>query len=160
MPGADYVEERDLIGRPLRAAAAPLPSLLMAVRDAAGAERSDVPEAWRRVIRAHLTRRDYEVLAPLATRVPTVFPTSLVPFPDGPTQSLKDALERLVAAEDDLTREIHECLDGGSAGDWREPARDPRRWVRGLVLALARARAGFPPISQAGRQPPAAGLPP
>ena len=55
----EYIEESDLIARPLRVSVAPLHSLLMALRDAAGAERSGTPEAWRRVIRSHLTARDY-----------------------------------------------------------------------------------------------------
>ena len=58
MPGVEYVDERDLVARPMRVACAPVHSLLMALRDAAGAERSGTPEAWRRVIRAHLTRRE------------------------------------------------------------------------------------------------------
>jgi DNA-binding transcriptional ArsR family regulator len=158
MTSVEYVEERDLTGRPLHVAAAPLASVLMAVRDAAGAERSDTPEAWRRVIRAHLTHRDYEVLAPLATSEPTLVPSSLVPFPGPSGQTFKDALEQIVAAEDALVREIDECMVAGSAGDWREPARHPRRWVRGLVLALARAWSGFRPIWLAGQEGVAAEL--
>ena len=149
MASVEYVEERDLVRRPLRPAAAPLPSLLMALRDAAGAERSDTPEAWRRVIRAHLTRADYEVLAPLATPRPTFVPSALVPVPDARSQPLTEALERLVAAEEVLAGEIDDCLAASSAGDWRGPARDPRRWVRGLVLALARAWSGFRPVWEA-----------
>jgi DNA-binding transcriptional ArsR family regulator len=129
-----------------------VPSLFMALRDAAGAQRSDTPEAWCRVIRAHLTGRDYEVLAPLGTPAPTLVPSSLVPCPDGASQTLRDALERLVGADGVLAREIHECVDAGGAGDWREPARDPDRWVRGLVVALTHAWAGFRPIWQAGRR--------
>jgi DNA-binding transcriptional ArsR family regulator len=144
----EYLEERDLVARPLRIAAAPVHSLLMATRDAAGAERAGTPEAWRRVIRAHLTRRDYEVLAPLATSRPTLVPSALVPLPEPPAQTLKDGLEQLVAAEDALSGEIHECMEAGGAGDWREPARDPRRWIRGLALAMTRAWAGFRPIWQ------------
>jgi DNA-binding transcriptional ArsR family regulator len=155
MSTADYVEERDLVARPLRVVDAPLGSLLMAVRDAAGADRAGTPEAWRRVIRAHLTRRDYEVLAPMATRRPTVFPSSLVPLPDGPAQTLPEALEQIVAVEDALAGEMQECVDAG-AGYWREPARDPRGWARGYVLALAHAWLGFRPIWEAGRQPLAA----
>jgi DNA-binding MarR family transcriptional regulator len=151
MSTADYVEERDLVARPLRVADAPLGSLLMAVRDAAGADRAGTPEAWRRVIRSHLTRRDYDVLAPMATRRPTVFPSSLVPLPDGPAQTLPEALEQILAAEDLLAGEMQECVDAG-AGYWREPARDPRGWVRGYVLALARAWPGFRPIWTAGRR--------
>lgn len=149
MPGVSYLEERDLVAQPLRAAPAPMCSLLMAVRDAAGAERSDTPEAWRRVLRAHLTNRDYRVLAPLATPRPTQVPSALLGFG---AATLADAFEQLIAAEDELAREIHECLGPDSAGDWREPARDPRAWVRGVVLALARAWSGFRPIWEAGRQ--------
>ena len=152
MPGIEYVQERDLVARPMRVASAPVHSLLMAVRDAAGAERSHTPEAWRRVIRAHLTRRDHEVLAPLATPRPTLMPSSLVPFPTGAAQPLRDALEQIVAADDALTAEIDECMGAGGAGDWRAPSRDPRRWVRGLALALTHAWAGFRPIWQAGQE--------
>jgi DNA-binding transcriptional ArsR family regulator len=150
MPGAEYVEERDIVARPLRVAAAPIHSLLMATRDAAGAERAGTPEAWRRVIRAHLTRSDYEVLAPLSTPRPTLVPSALVPFPRERSQSVKNALERIVA-DDTLAADIDECMGTDADGDWREPARDPRRWVRGLALAMTRAWAGFRPIWQAGQ---------
>jgi DNA-binding transcriptional ArsR family regulator len=152
MTGVEYVEESDLVARPLRVAAAPLHSLLMATRDAAGAERAGTPEAWRRVIRAHLTRGDYEVLAPLATPRPTLVPSALVPFPDHGTQTLKEALDQIVSSGDALAADIDECMGAAAAGDWRDPARDPRRWVRGLALALARAWAGFRPIWQAGQE--------
>jgi DNA-binding transcriptional ArsR family regulator len=151
MPGVEYVEERDIVARPLRVAAAPIHSLLMATRDATGAERAGTPEAWRRVIRAHLTRADYEVLAPLSTPRPTLVPSALVPFPGERSQSLKAALERIVA-DDTLGADIDECIGADAAGDWREPARDPRRWVRGLALAMTRAWAGFRPIWQAGQE--------
>ena len=151
MPGVEYVEERDLITRPMRVAAAPVHSLLMATRDAAGAERAGTPEAWRRVIRAHLTRRDYEVLAPLSTPRPTLVPSALVPFPSNGSQSLKDALEQMVAAGS-LDAEIDECMGATAAGDWRDPARDPRRWIRGFALAMTRAWAGFRPIWEARRE--------
>jgi DNA-binding transcriptional ArsR family regulator len=152
MPGLEYVEERDLVSHPMRVAVAPVHSLLMATRDAAGAERAGTPEAWRRVIRAHLTRADYEVLAPLATPRPTLVPSALVPFPGNGSQSLKDALEEIVAADATLGVEIDECMCAPAAGDWRAPARDPRRWVRGLALAMTRAWAGFRPIWQAGQE--------
>src|SRR4051794_33305220 len=152
MPGIEYVEEHDLVARPMRIASAPAHSLLMALRDAAGAERAATPEAWRRVIRAHLTRRDYEVLAPLATPRPTLVPSALVPFPGNGSQSVKDALEQIVAAGEGLGSEIDECMSVPAAGDWRDPARDPRRWVRGLALAMTRAWAGFRPIWQAGQE--------
>jgi DNA-binding transcriptional ArsR family regulator len=144
----EYLEEADLVARPLRIAAAPVHSLLMALRDAAGAERAGTPEAWRRVIRTHLTQRDYEVLAPLSTSRPALVPSALVPFPEPAAQTLKDGLEQLVAAEDVLGGEIEECMDAGGAGDWRDAAGDPHRWVRGLALALTRAWAGFRPIWQ------------
>lgn len=151
MPGVEYVEERDLVARPLRVASAPVHSLLMALRDAAGAERAGTPEAWRRVIRAHLTRADYEVLAPLSTPRPTLVPSSLVPFPDNGSQSIREAIERMVAG-DALDAEIDECMGADAAGDWRGPARNPRRWARGLALAMTRAWAGFQPIWRAGNE--------
>lgn len=142
----EFLEEADLVARPLRIATAPMHSLLMAMRDAAGAERAGTPEAWRRVLRAHLTRRDYDVLAPLSTSRPTLVPSALSPLPEPPAQTLKDGLEQLVAAEDTLSSEIHECMAPGAAGDWRAPSRDPSRWVRGLALAMTRAWSGFRPI--------------
>ena len=147
----EYVEEADLIARPLRVSVAPLHSLLMALRDAAGAERSGTPEAWQRVIRSHLTARDYEVLAPLATPNPTLVPSALVPFPADGAQTLRDGLEQIVASDGALANEIGECLESGGTGDWREAARDPQRWVRGLALAMTRAWTGFRPIWQARR---------
>lgn len=141
----EYLEEADLVARPLRIAAAPLHSLLMALRDAAGADRSGTPEAWRRVIRAHLTPRDYELLAPLSTSRPTIVPSALVPFPGPAGQTLNDGIEQLVAAGDALSGEIDECLAAG-ARHWEHAARDPHRWVRGLALALTRAWSGFRPI--------------
>ena len=148
----EYLEESDLIARPLRVAPAPVHSLLMALRDAAGAERAGTPEAWGRLIRAHLTRRDYEVLAPLSTSRPTLVPSALVPLPEPGAQTLKDGLEQLVAGEDALGGEIQECLDAGGAGDWRDAAGDPHRWIRGLALALTRAWSGFRPIWQARQE--------
>jgi DNA-binding transcriptional ArsR family regulator len=151
MSSVDYIEEQDLVARPLRLAEAPLGSLLIAVRDAAGADRAGTPEAWRRVLRAHLTRRDYDVLAPLATREPTVFPSALIAHPDGPVQTLPEALKQIVAAEAELAEEMHECVEAGAV-QWSGPARDPRGWARGFVLALARAWPGFRPIWEAGRR--------
>src|SRR4051812_23405819 len=144
MNGIEYVEESDLVGRPLRVATAPLPSLMMALRDAAGAGRSDTPEAWCRVIRAHLTRRDHAVLAPLSTSQPTYVPSALVSW----AGTFTAALEELVAAEDTLGCEIQECLAADAAGDWREAAADPGRWLRSVVVALTHAWAGFRPIWQ------------
>jgi DNA-binding transcriptional ArsR family regulator len=142
----EYLEEADLVAQPLRIAAAPVHSLLMAMRDAAGAERAGTPEAWRRVIRAHLTHRDYEVLAPLSTSRPTLVPSALVPLPEPATQTLMEGLEQLVADADALGGEIEDCIQAGGAGDWCAPARDPHRWIRGLALAMTRAWAGFHPI--------------
>ena len=56
MTGGYYVDAEDLAGRPLPVAVAPLPSLMMALRDAAGAGRSDTPEPWCRIIRAQPIR--------------------------------------------------------------------------------------------------------
>src|SRR5690349_4611998 len=145
----EYLEESDLVARPLRVSLAPLHSLLMATRDAAGADRAGTPEAWRRVIRSHLTARDYEVLAPLSTSRPTLVPSGLVPCPANGSQTLRDGLERIVAADRAIGDEIAECLGAGGTGDWRGPARDPQRWVRGFALAMTRAWAGFRPIWQA-----------
>jgi DNA-binding transcriptional ArsR family regulator len=148
----EYLEEAELAARPLRVSAAPVHSLLMALRDAAGAERAGTPEAWRRVIRTHLTERDYEVLAPLSTSRPTLLPSALVPLPGPAGQTLKDGLEQMVAAGDSLGGEIDACVRSDGAGDWRRAARDPQRWVRGLALALTRAWSGFHPIWHVRRE--------
>src|SRR5829696_7844723 len=140
-----HLTEAELTARPLRVAAAPVHSLLMALRDAAGAERAATPETWRRVIRAHLSAGDYAILAPLSTPRPTMMPSALVPFPGPAEQTIKDGLEQLLASEDVLAAEIEDCRLSG-AGDWSQAARDPHRWVRGLALALSRAWAGFLPI--------------
>jgi DNA-binding transcriptional ArsR family regulator len=152
MGGVSYVEAEDLAARPLRFAAAPLCSLMAATRDAAGAVRSDTPEAWCRAIRAHLTGRDYEVLAPLSVSQPAFVPDAILPAAQPPGQPLKDALEQIVAAADDLVRDIESCRSQGPTGDWRVPAGDPQRWTRGLVLALARAWSGFRPIWESAQQ--------
>ena len=142
----EYIEGGELTAAPLRAATAPLFSLLVALRDVAGADRAGTPEPWRRAIRPYLTRRDHEVLAPLVTAGHVLVPNAILPFPDPPGQSLKDGLERIVAGEDDLLRDVESCRALGPTGDWRVPARDPKRWVRGFVLALAHAWRGFGPI--------------
>jgi len=146
MPGVEYIELRHLERRPLRVAVAPLFSLLMAARDAAGARRSGTPESWCRAIRAHLTGRDYETLAPLATAARVNVPDAILPFPAPPGESLRESFERIIAAEDSLVRDIHACVSSGRAGDWKAPSRDPRRWVRAFVVALARAWNGFEPV--------------
>jgi DNA-binding transcriptional ArsR family regulator len=137
-----YVEERELVSHRLRAEVAPLPSLLLAATDAARTERSGTPDAWRRVIRAHLTRRDHEALAPLAAPKPACIPSSLIVL--GPT--FEGAVEQLVAAADVLAGEIH-----GLDGVWREPARDPRRWLCALLVALTHAWSAFQPVWRAGQ---------
>ena len=148
MAGVTYVREAELRGRGLRIAASPYFSLFMAVRDAVGAGRSGTPEPWCDAIRAHLTRSDYEVLAPLATAQRTHAPDAILPFPHAAGQTLKEGLEQVVAAEDRLVRDIYACLELGPTGDWRRAAADPRRWVRGFALALAHAWSGFRPVWQ------------
>ena len=144
--GTAYLTEGQLESRPLRVAAAPVHSLLMALRDAAGAERAGTPESWRRIIRARLFPEDYEVLAPLSTSRPTLMPSALVPLPQPAAQTIKDGIEQLLAAEEALAAQIEDCRLAGGGGDWSDAARDPQRWVRGLALALSRAWAGFLPI--------------
>jgi DNA-binding transcriptional ArsR family regulator len=146
MPGVEYIELRHLDERPLQVAVAPIFSLLMAARDAAGARRSGTPESWCRAIRVQFSGRDYETLTPLATAARVNVPDAILPFPAPPGQSLKDSFERIIAGEESLVRDIHACVSSGRAGDWRQPARDPRRWVRSFVVALARAWNGFEPI--------------
>jgi DNA-binding MarR family transcriptional regulator len=148
MAGAYVVAGAELRGHALRVATSPYFSLFMALRDAAGAQRSGTPEPWCDAIRPHLTQRDHEVLAPLATAHWTYAPDAILPFPEQPGQTLEHGLEQILAAEDRLLGDIHECLELGRTGDWRPAARDPRRWLRGFVLAVARAWNGFRPVWQ------------
>jgi DNA-binding transcriptional ArsR family regulator len=146
MPGVEYIELRELDRRPLRVTVAPVFSVLAAARDAAGAGRAGTPEAWCRAIRVQFSGRDYETLTPLTTAARVNVPDAILPFPAPPGQSLKDSFERIIAGEESLVRDIHACVSSGRAGDWREPARNPRRWVRRFVITLARAWNGFEPI--------------
>ena len=148
MPGVEYIELRHLDQRRMGVAVAPVFSLLAAARDAAGACRGGTPESWCHAIRAQLTGRDYETLTPLITAARVNVPDAILPFPAPPGQPLKDSFERIIAAEDSLIRDIDACVSSGRAGDWSEPARNPRRWLRGFVVALARAWNGFEPIWQ------------
>jgi DNA-binding transcriptional ArsR family regulator len=148
VPQVSFIEMEEARRRPIRVAVSPLFSLFMATRDALGAERSGTPDPWCSAIRTHLTRRDHEVFAPLTTSEVVWVPDAILPYPEAPGQRLKDGLERIVAAEAELVRDIDSCVRAGRAGDWREPMRDPGRWVRSLVLALARAWHGFAPIWQ------------
>jgi DNA-binding transcriptional ArsR family regulator len=148
MPGVAYIEGDDLRRAPLRVAASPLLSLLMATRDALRADRSATPESWCAAIRPHLTAKDRDVFAPLAIAERAHVPDTVVPIPDPPGQTLKEGLERILASEDALIRDIDACTTLGRTADWRVPAHDPRRWVRGFVVAMARAWNGFAPIWQ------------
>src|SRR5215210_1292071 len=114
--GAAHLTEAELTARPLRVAAAPVHSLVMALRDAAGAERAATPETWRRVIRARLSPGDYAVMAPLSTPRPTMMPSALVPLPGPAEQTIKDGIEQVIASEDVLAAEIEDCrLSGATA---------------------------------------------
>lgn len=146
MSGVEYIAVSEADRLPLRVAVAPFFSLLMATRDAAGAQRSGTPDSWCRAIRAQLSDRDYTTLAPLSTPARVNVPDAIVPFPAPPGESLRDAFERIMADEDSLVRDMHACVASGRTGDWTGPARDPRRWVRGFIAALARAWNGFEPI--------------
>jgi DNA-binding transcriptional ArsR family regulator len=148
MEGVGYVQAAEIRTKRLHVAASPYFSLFMAARDAVGAGRSGTPDAWCSAIRMHLTRSDYEVLAPLATSGRTQAPDAIVPLPEPPGQTLKDSLEQILAAEDRLVREIYACAATGPTGDWSAAVRDPQRWVRAFVLALAHAWNGFRPIWQ------------
>jgi DNA-binding transcriptional ArsR family regulator len=148
MAGIEYIEADDVRGTALHVAIAPLLSVLTATRDAVGAQRSATPESWCSAIRVHLIRRDYEVLAPLTMAERALVPDAILQFPEPPGRPLKEALERVVASEERLMREISACLTGGPTGDWRQVVCDPQRWTRGFVMAMARAWNGFRPIWQ------------
>jgi DNA-binding transcriptional ArsR family regulator len=154
LPGVEYIEADEVRRRPFRVAVTPLPSLQGALVDTVNNGRKGTPHAWRRAIRTHLRDSDYETLAPFVSRRQTLVPDPLLGLTDPPGESLKDAIERMIATPDDaLLEEIAVCLDATGNTAWREPERDPRRWLRRYVASLLRAWKGFGPLwrqAQAG----------
>jgi DNA-binding transcriptional ArsR family regulator len=128
----EYIDAEDVDRRPFRVAIAPLPSLHVAVRDAAGAERAGTPVAWCEAIRAH--------------------PDPLIGLAGAPGESFKDGIERMVAMPlDDLAAEIAACSSATGNSAWRGAERDLRRWTRRYIATLLRAWKGFGPIWRQGR---------
>jgi DNA-binding transcriptional ArsR family regulator len=153
MTAVEYMRAEEARRRPFLVSVSPMASLFMATRDAVGARRSDTPEPWCEAIRAHLTRADHEAFAPLATSQVVFVPDALLPWNPAPMLPLKDALEQVVAVSDgQLARDIHATIASGPTGDWRSAEREPRRWVRRFVGALARAWTGFRPIWQQAQE--------
>lgn len=132
----------------------PLPSLQSALVDVVNDGRKGTPPAWRRAIRAHLRESDYETLAPFVTRGQTLVPDPLLGLTDPPGESLKDGIERMFATPvDDLLEEVVACGTATGSAAWREPERNPGRWLRRYIASLLRAWKGFGPVwrqAQAG----------
>jgi DNA-binding transcriptional ArsR family regulator len=148
----EYIEADDVRRRPFRAAIAPLPSLHIAVRDAAGADRAGTPPAWCAAIRAQLHPEDYETLAPLARPGPALVPDVLIGLAEAPGESFKDGIERMLASPlDDLVDEIASCSSATGNPGWIQAEREPSRWVRRYVATLLRAWKGFGPIWRQGQ---------
>lgn len=147
MRGVEFVRAEEVRRRPFRVSVAPVASLFMATRDAAGAQRAGTPDSWCEAIRRCLTRTDYETLAPLLTSQVVMLPDAVVPSPSVPGLTIDEEFERLVATSDAvLARDIHIAAASGPTGDWRAAERNPARWVRAYVGALARAWNGFEPM--------------
>jgi DNA-binding transcriptional ArsR family regulator len=144
----EYIEAEDVRRSPFRVAVTPLPSLSFALRDAAGARRSATPETWCDAIRGHLRTQDYETLAPFVTPGPMLVPDPLVGLSAPPGETLKDAIERMMATPIDLlAEEIALCSAAtDDDGAWDEAERDPARWLRRYVASLLRAWKGFAPL--------------
>lgn len=152
MRAVEFARAEEVRRRPFRVAVSPAVSLYMATRDAAGAQRSGTPESWCRAIRRCLNPTDYEVLAPLLTSEVVMMPEAVIPSRSVSSLPLKQELERIVALSDaELARDIYVCTASGPTGDWRRVERDPARWVRAYVCALARAWNGFEPIWRLAR---------
>ena len=152
MSGAEYIEAEDVRRHPFRVAITPLPSLAGALRDAAGAGRAGTPEPWCAAIRAHLRTRDYETLAPFVTPGPLLVPDSLVGLAHAPGESLKDAVERMMATpRDRLAEELAACNEFAGDGSWSAAERDPVRWLRRYVASMLRAWKGFRPVWRQAR---------
>ena len=122
--------------------------------DAVNDGRKGTPRAWRRAIRAHLRDSDYETLAPFVTSGQTLVPDPLLGLTEPPGETLKDAIERMIATPvDALAEEIVECRDATGSTAWREAESNPARWLRRYVASLLRAWKGFAPVwrqAQAG----------
>src|SRR5215218_7734289 len=147
MTGVEYVEADEVRRRPFRVAVTPLPSLQGALVDAVGTGRKGTPLAWRRAIRAHLRQRDYETLAPFMTPGQTLVPDPLLGMSDPPGESLKSAIERMIATPDDeLLAEVEVCRDATGNHAWNDVERNAQRWLRGYVGTLLRAWKGFGPV--------------
>lgn len=143
----EYIEAEDVRRSPFRVAVTPLPSLSFALRDAAGARRSATPETWCDAIRGHLRTQDYETLAPFVTPGPMLVPDPLVGLSGPPGETLKDAIERMMATPIDLlAEEIAVCSAASDDDAWGEAERDPARWLRRYVASLLRAWKGFAPL--------------
>jgi hypothetical protein len=153
MDGVEFVRAEEVLRRPLRVAVSPAASLIMATRDAVGAQRSGTPEAWCASIRTHLRPADYETFTPLATSQLVLVPHAIMPTPTVPRVPLRDELERIVSvADDELAGDIRRSAKSGPTGDWRSAERHPERWVRRFVAALARAWNGFQPVWQLAQE--------
>ena len=147
MAGIEYVEAQEVRRRPFRAAVTPLPSLQAALVEAVGNPRKGMPIAWRRAIRAHLRQRDHETLAPFVTPDQTLVPDPLLGMAEPPGESLKSAIERMLATPDDeLLAEVELCRTATGHTAWNEVERDPRRWLRSYIGTLLRAWKGFGPV--------------
>ena len=147
LPGVDYIEAEEVRRRPFRVAVTPLPSLQGALVEAVGTGRKGTPTAWRRAIRAQLCERDYETLAPFVTGGETLVPDPLLGLAEPPGETLKDAIERMVATpHDELLAETEVCRVATGSTAWSELERDPDRWLRRYVASLLRAWKGFGPI--------------
>ena len=152
MPKVEYIEAEDVRRTPFRVAVSPLPSLHAALVQAAGGKARGLPRAWTEAIAGHLKTQDYATLAPFTTPRAELLPDPLVGPAAPPGETLKEAVERMIATdEDSMLAEIEGCIVADGNVAWYEAKRAPARWLRSYVAALLRAWKAFGPLWEQAR---------
>lgn len=143
----DYVEAAELDQVPVRVARSPLPTIFSLTRDALRDGRGDSPAGWRTAVLSDLRGADAETLAPLTDPRCAGWPDMLEES-DAPNETLGEALERVAALSGDAFLEVLEGdPDSVVPGEWWDPVRrDPDRWLRSYVEAIARAGRSLDPL--------------
>ncbi|MEA2235244.1 MAG: hypothetical protein QOD83_5060 [Solirubrobacteraceae bacterium] len=152
MSSGIYVEAQDVRRSPFRVSVTPLPSLYLALRSAVGGGSDGAPRAWCDAIRRNLRAADHETLAPFVRPGPMPIPAPALGLAEAPGESLKGAVERMIATPIELlAEEIARCSALLGNGSWDVAARDPGRWLRCYAATLLRAWKGFGPIWEQAR---------
>jgi DNA-binding transcriptional ArsR family regulator len=142
----DHVPSAEVEGAPLRVVVSPLPTALLLTRDALQHGRRGTPLAWRKAVLSQLRARDAEVLSPLVDPETSGWPTLL---DDVGTchESLDSALQRVsTACGTAMLHALETDRDVTPVASWDIVRRDPDRWLRGYVDAIARTWSGLQPL--------------